>query len=901
VDEPRGTTRNDAQSSRLNSFNGMDGRFGYLKFQYHNPVTDSDVPFPGRAPVHIIYVDDSGSETRDSHNPFQINGADGTLTFFIEHRTNLYFEIQFGETAYLNLTLGTIILQSELDSQLQSGSFDLRSNMLFMLPQSFSLKNSFWFINDTPVYDSERRMFVNLEANPLQGSGGHLPVTLTPEWQYIGFQYYDRHAKAKQMVPQYMMLEGYNEDVDEDNPVTKSNVFKDNCICLPWIEDRNSRGTRNAEKITLKFRTSETFIQSGSGIVRQTKDQVRAMALNDRFRYYDLPEVWSSKNWKAKFGQNTAAVTPFQDQNVVNGNTTAAIPLVFELDSIVLTDDELECEDDWEQSNRFTVFDVKMKITNPETNKPYWTNGTVDRNFLPMRNTLPSAPADGDHPRVICVNGVFYDVTDKRSTDGDVIGARAAVRNDESVHYGDDFTSPVCSVGKFDLHYFKDCLDPTDNVVSTLLIYWSCKFECDSGTTNADIVNFQRYGMTNAKERWEQKGYRLKIKTDPSGNQIEVRPVFFFEARESDPFKCTVTLHPANQGRSNMGTTTGNFMNDDYQSQAPGAGDSDVDGQSYGRFTMSHELGHAVGLDDEYNESVEEDNDTNVPDATLWNPPLPKFDQYYPGMPYSWDLMSMMKGNKGPRLRHFWYFCRWLNETDEVKNLTGNTTFQINYSARSYDYYLPNSMKNFYEPAEDETNVDNGDYGKFDLYLYKIGTDETTELAKSGITGFDGILVVRSKLQWFFEDNTPHTWTDTNAKLLYLRNFQTTINHDMNHKYYLECPSDSDFKKVYIYFAPSYYFEGTTIYDHFEVTVNANSGGAIVTQPEFFEDGFDDDDFVVDALQHPMSIYRYVLGLIPYTGSGASKTSNNTISANELGFLTTWLGNKRGSTYQLRN
>jgi len=892
VDEPRGTTRNDAQSSRLNRFNGMDGRFGYLKFMYHNPVTDSNQPFPGRIPVHIIYVDNGGSETRDSHNPFQINGADGTLTFFIEHRTNLYFEIQFGEPAYLNITSGTIILQSEVDSLRQAGNFNTQADMYFLLPQRFSLKNSIWAIDSVPVFDRERRMFVNLEANPLNGGSGHLPVILTPEWQYIGFQYYDLHAKTKQMVPQFIMLNGYNEDVDEDNPVTKSNVFKDNCICLPWIEDRNSKNVRNPEKIVLKFSTNESFIESGGRVVRRTRDQVRAMPLRDRFRYYDLPEQWSSKNWKAKFGQNNTAVTPFQDRNVVNGNTTSSNPLVFELDSVVITDDDLEYEDDWEQSNRFTIFDIKMKITNPETNKPYWTNGTVDRNFFPMRTTLPSTPTDGDHPRVICVKGVFYDITDKRSTDGDVIGARAAVRNDENVHYGDDITRPVHSIaGNFDLHYFADCLDPSDNVVSTLLIYWSCKFECGSGATNNDILHFQNPGMTNAKQRWEQKGYRFKIKTDPSNKHIEVRPVFFFEARESDPFKCTVTLHPVGNDRASMGITHSDLMGDNYQPDA-GNVSSDVDSQSYGWFTMAHEFGHAMGLLDEYNESLEEDSN--------WNPVLPKFDQYYDGMPYSWDPISMMQQNKGPRLRHFWYFCRWLNETDEVKNLTGNTTFQVNYSAKNYNYYLLDSMKNFYEPVEDETNVDNGDYGEFDLYLYKIGTDETTELSKPGVTGFDGILVVRSKLQCFFEDNTPHTW-NTNSKLLYLRNFQTTIDHDMNHKYYLECPSDSDFKKVYVHFVPNYYFEGTTIHDHFEVTVKANSGATLLTQPEFFQDGFDDDDFVVDALQHPMSIYRYVLGLIPYTGSGASKTSNNTISANELGFLTTWLGNKRGSTYQLRN
>jgi len=902
VDEPRGTTRNDASSSRLNRFNGMDGRFGYLKFMYHNPVTDSNMPFPGRTPVHIIYVDNGGSETRDSHNPFQINGADGTLTFFIEHRTNLYFEIQFGETAYLNLTSGTIILQSELDSQLQSGGFDLRNNMIFMLPQRFNLKNSIWSIDNVPVFDRERRMFVNLEANPLNGGSGHLPVILTPEWQYIGFQYYDRHAKTKQMMPQYTILRGYNEDVDEDNPVTRSNVFKDNCICVPWIEDRNSKNVRNPEKIVLKFGTSETFIESGGGIVRRTRDQVRAMPLRDRFRYYDLPEVWSSKNWKAKFGQNSTNVSPFQDRNVVNGNTTASNPLVFELDSVVLTDDDLECESSWEQNNRFTVFDIKMKITNPETNKPYWANGTVDRNFFPMRTTLPPTPTDGDHPRVLYVNDKFHDITDKRSTDGDVIGARAAVLNDESVHYGENLEKPYHSVaGNSEVHYFKDCLDTDDSVISALIIFWSCKFEADSGVSAADVDNFRRSGMQNTKERWGLKNYRFRPRNDPSSRNIIVKPIFFYEARSNDPYKCDVTVHPSGQARSSMGISEGNFMSSDYQSGAPGAGDTDIDGNSFGRFTMSHEVGHAMGLMDEYVESLEEDNINNVPGNELWSPPLPIFDQpFIDGRPYPWDELSMMNSNKAPRLRHLWHFSHWMNETDEVKNLTGNTVFQVNYNSQNFNYFLPNSMNNFYEPAEEERNVSNGDYGEFDLRLYKIGSDELTKIAISGQSGFDGVLVVRSRLQWFFESYSTFTWANINEKIRYLRNFETSIRHEMNGKYYLECSADSDFKKVYVFFSPHYYFEGSTIHDHFEITVKANTGASVIFQPEFFQDGFDDDDFEVDARQNPISIYRYVLGLSPYTGSGASKVSNNSINANELNFLVTWINNKRGRTYQLR-
>lgn len=872
----------DAQTHRRNRYIGMDNRYGYLQFMYHNPVTNSNVPFPSGTPVNIIYFDNSGAETPHSGNPLSTD-AQGKITFFIEHRTNLYFEINFDQRTYINITSNRLIHDSDINN------LDTKTNMIFMLPQRFNLKNSKWTIDSVPVYDNATRTFRNLEANPLSGAGGHLPVVLTPEWQYVGFQFYDQHAKTRRMVPQYIILNGYNEDIDEDNPVTKSNVFKDDSICLPWIEDRNSKDVRNAQKIVLNFRTTNAYVDSGAGIARHTRDEVRAMQLKERFKHYDLPEYWSSKNWGAKFGQDGNAYFAFSGMANMGFNSTA--PIVFELDTVVITDDDLEYESDWEQSNRFTSFNIQMRINNPDTNKPYWTTGTVNRNFFPM-NIL------GDHLRVLAVNGRFYDITDKRSVEGDVIGARAAVLDDEDVHYEDDIRRPVTGVGNFDLHYFKDCLDSSNNPVSVLLIYWSCKFVLQSGATNAHLANFQRYGMINAKNRWEEKRYRFKSRANPSSG-IQVIPVYFFEARESDPFKCTVNLRtPSSGARSNMGVSEANFKTPDYQ--GTGTANIDVDGGSYNRFTMAHELGHAVGLDDEYLESLEEDNTTNVPGAELWNPPLPQFNQYYPGMPYSCDPYSMMHVNKAPRLRHLWYFCRWMNETDEVKSLTNNTVFQINHSTKNYNYYLTDSMKNFYEPVIEDTGHDNGDHGEFDLYLYKIGTDETTELAYPGKSGFDGILVVRHKLQWFFDNHNGNTWSSVNAKLRYLRNFQTNVDLVLNKRYYLENPSDSEFKKVYIYFEPNYYFEGTTISDHFEISVKANSGTTINYQPDFYEDGFDDDDFAVDANQNPISIYRYILGLRPYNVVGTNKVSNDTITINELNFLATWLSGERGGTYQIR-
>lgn len=872
----------DAKTNVKNRYIGIDNKYGYLQFMYHNPVTNSNVPFPNGTPVNIIYFDNTGTETPHSGNPLSTD-ADGKITFFLEKRTNLYFEFNFSQSTFINITSNTLVNDIS--------NLDTTRNMVFMLPKRFNLKSSRWKIDSVPVYDNITRTFRDLEANPLEGGNGHLPVILDPEWQYIGFQFYDKHAKTRRMVPQYIVLDGYNEDVDGSNPVTRSNVFKDDCICLPWIEDRNLKNNRNAQKIVLKFKTANAYVDSGAGVVRHTRDEIRAMPLTDRFQHYDLPEVWSSKNWDVKIGQTGTSYRSFNDPSVVNGDSTSTSPIVFELDTVVITNNALKYEPSWNRDKRFTSFNIQMVINNPDTDKPYWTQGTVERNFFPM-NIL------GDHPRVLAVDGKFHDITDKRSIEGDVIGARAAVLNDDSVHYGKDVVRPVVSLaGNFELHYFKDCLDSSNNEVSALLIYWSCKFVLQGSATNADKANFQKYGMTNAKNRWEQKGYRFKPKAGQS-SRIQVVPVYFFEARESDPFKCTVNLWTPSPGaRSNMGISTANFKVNDYQ--GVGQAEIDVDGQSFRRFTMAHELGHAVGLHDEYLESLSEDNATNVPGPERWNPPLPQFNQYYPGMPYSSDPFSMMHVNRAPRLRHLWYFCRWMNETDQVKSLTNNTEFEINYGNQNFNYYLTTSFRNFYQPAISETNCVNGSHGQFDLYLYKIGEDETTKAVYPGKSGFDGILVVLHKIQWLFENQGSDTWADIAEKLRYLRDFRTSVNITLNQLYYLENTSDPDFKKVYIYFVPHFHYEAGATGNHYRITVKANKGTTINYTPDFYADGFISHSFAVDEKQEKFSIYRYVLGLRPYYLHETNKMANSEISSGELNFLATWLSNKRGGTYQL--
>lgn len=114
---------------------------------------------------------------------------------------------------------------------------------------------------------------------------------------------------------------------------------------------------------------------------------------------------------------------------------------------------------------------------------------------------------------------------------------------------------------------------------------------------------------------------------------------------------CVVKIHDPEDPKymSNMRLLEGNFAKHTYDVKSDKEPASEDD-KTYKCYTMAHELGHASGFDDEYLEAIEEDS--------RLTPILPRFEQWYKGMPYSIDKNSMMNTNRAPRLRHFWTLCK---------------------------------------------------------------------------------------------------------------------------------------------------------------------------------------------------------------------------------------------------
>jgi hypothetical protein len=735
------------------------------------------------------------------------------------------------------------------------------------------------------------------------------PKDLTAVVYHLKFVYYDRVKNTMLPVPEGLTITAYKDDTAT---IPTFSTYRDGVYCVK-VQLTGKETAAEMREMHFRFEAPTKYVytkdknagtkpvmKSINDIKKDTGKELKDMPFDERLHYYDLPEKWSSKKYWTRydgdinkgdsFGKvidNHLHLKPFGDKN-----TDSSKPLVFSLDDIVLVKADYS-PIHWINTYRFTVFDLLFHIHNADPSKNFLTKGTVTANLF-----LDSIV--GNTPRVMAVNGKFYDITDKRSMKGDIIGARAGVLEDGDWHVpSGDLKEPFTKgAGNLELHYFSGCLDSSGKPVSVVLMYWSCIYQKGTGITDNDVNNFIKFGMNNAKNRWEMKNYTIEPHEDPDNKSITVIPKYFLEAREGNPFKCVVTVNPPG-GRASMGLTTANFKKVDYQ---PRGTASNEYGKGYARFTMAHEVGHAVGLDDEYLESIEKDDE--------WNPVLAQFDsgyeQYYPGMPYSYDGLSMMEANKAPRLRHLWFYAQWLNEKNEVKKLTHNTKFKVKYSAgKNFEYFLKPAYKNYYKTAYSQKDATNGTAGRFDLFLYKTGNDESMEYAIPGQSDFDGILVVRIRMKCYFTKGIIASWSE-DEKLDRLRKFQKSINRAFNKKFYLSCPRETDFKKVYIYFVPHYEFENRSEPGNFKITFEASVTSVSSRDPDYFKAGFSNNEFTVDEYTGDVSIMRYMLGLSPYKINKGifsnSKESIETIKANDLLFLGTWVAanRKKGHNYTVR-
>jgi hypothetical protein len=566
--------------------------------------------------------------------------------------------------------------------------------------------------------------------------------------------------------------------------------------------------------------------------------------------------------------------------------------------------------------SQFSIFHVKdgdLVLHKPKYSKaPYYSDVAFKKGAAKAGiNLITDVPP---HTRLVVFANQFYSVFEKRAgqdgwpvdfTKKQIKGCRAACPNESRYHHGmtlNASASPghnryfAAGCGNFELHYVHHgCVIKKPEGLesrSFVVICWNGYFvannvagSSDSHTVvDADLDKFARDGLMNAKERWEKKGYTIEPHFDEnrprrSYEKIQIKPVFFFERKEKQKDadtgndvclggapKCKVNI-TNDTGAGDMSVTESNMYYPDYKIRdylKVGASPKDIDGMSFKGLTVSHELGHAEGKDDEYSY---EDGDVG---SFFYNAQDHVYSQYYLGMPYQIDKSSMMVTNRAPRMKHLWYFLNRLNDAaadpNALRLLLGSMEFEMVHrfsrKPKIIRYRLPlikadpaaappipNDIdyRDFCKPYKDTRTpaaaLANTGTGSLDLGLYKMGPDELVwslriKGKKPKGRPFDGILAVFIKIWMDFPSGTDasgtaHTWGDPGEPKdsIWLSKLKKELT--LNERFYLQSTrATQHFRNTCLFFFPVVLDE-YWVRDHASKPVNQGgmnlSGAALTT------------------------------------------------------------------------
>lgn len=628
---------------------------------------------------------------------------------------------------------------------------------------------------------------------------------------HLRFVYYNRFTKQVESVPKGLVISAIDDSL---KPVEKDVEFEDG-VYIVKVPDDDARQT-----IHFEFKTTDSWIfmdTSGGKLQTKKRDEVKSLSLHERFHFYDLPEIWSSHNYWTRHDnsmdvadryeivmRNRKQIKPFG-----NNRTESKAPLTFSLDDVVLVDrtgsqnvsDKNEANQPLTLANasRFAllhVVDNKLTLFDPDP---------ADRNFTLQRlstNLITKLP---EEPRLVIFANDFYDIWDKRAAQAsapfrsfrDVRGCRAASLNDRECRFGERVVNRETGVptkpyfaqdaGNFELHLIRNgCILEGSQPVprSFLLVYWNARMHAHFDPKNdlkdkkevtaAELKTYADSGFFNARFRWEQKEYTIDPLADDTGAPLEIWPAFYFEpkfAGRGGSHKCMIDVSN-NPDVAFMGIDHSQMYRTDHSTRADTGGEEvdDLDLSTSNNLVIGHEIGHALGRPDEYIYNFDKDQ---------------AFDQHLPGAPFASDRLGLMCNSMAfQRMRYFWPWVNWLNDSSKVdgklKEFLQGRQFRVRYfykfldgemfRIRELSHFLVDEYRHIYKPFRSDSKHAIAT-GKIELDLYKIGEDERAWTFRVGESRarfpFDAILAIYSKIGVHFINNPKKAsdrWTDQMQK-----------------------------------------------------------------------------------------------------------------------------------------
>ena len=478
------------------------------------------------------------------------------------------------------------------------------------------------------------------------------------------------------------------------------------------------------------------------------------MPVADRQRRYPLPSLWLSRGQVCRTEQPTFASGTFFEEAIEAAIETDVLPprLHFDLDDFVLVNAS-EVPIGFGRELDLTIFHHDMSIRAPRTPQAYFSDiaGGINH-FTGSRAYYTKAEGAAKTTRVVRRGTKFYDLKRKRTHRGRLIGVRAAVAGDhphERIFLKQEpGTGP--NLSNCDMHYFEDVAsDPAvpGRSISVLMVFFSVRIRRLVKDPHDTELNNLQGALGRAAERWSgasledvlagaaPKTPDVRLRTDDGAHDLKF--AFHFPAFDDREGHAAMWLR--SKPRAFSLSTFGIIVVAKADSIAGGTEAGIEHAHLFPSETIAHELGHSMGLGDEYFERL------------MVSEPIPRVRQFsWDFLHFSFDDHSLMHGEFAPRLRHYWVFSRWLERSARVPRvkqdgyaITCDTSVLSSPgTGRAHHFRLPTAHPWPYDAARQEVKFRPGHGGRGQLGLYLLGDDfDVHKLSSpSPLSGVDAVL-----------------------------------------------------------------------------------------------------------------------------------------------------------------
>lgn len=720
-----------------------------LRLVLHDPVAGAAVPIPPG--VEVLLTDHKNRAVVSADTD-----ADGRVTLFVPPASReVGIEIDFAEAPYLDLVAAGFVAKAEAEPNVK-----LR---LIRLPDRWRS------IDQSELSDDRDGLVVSGRLQDLEKGEFGTPdspweIDIGHAWQRteLVFQYYDVTALDVRPVVFGPLIEAFDDTRMRERDLVAASTILDeqgrtHLMFFRSVEPQKLQIRLRTELDTVAV-TTETDPELR--VQRVAEAGLRAMPVADRQRRYPLPSLWLSRGQNCRSEEATSAGGTLFEDAIEGALDTDVLPprLHFDLDDFVLVNAS-EVPIGFARDLDLTIFHHDMSIRAPRTgtHQAYFSDIAAGLNhFAGNRAYYTRGVGAAQTTRVIRRGMKFYDLKRERTHRGRLIGVRAAVAGDhphERIFLKQEpGTGP--NLSNCDMHYFEDVAsDPAvpGRSISVLLVFFSVRIRRLVKDPHDTELNNLQDALGRAAERWSggslenvlagatPKTPDVRLRTDDGAHDLKF--AFHFPAFDDREGHAAMWLH--GQDFAFSLATAGIIMVGKGDSKAGWRGGSPQTGIEHGlsfaNETVAHELGHAMGLGDEYF--------TNFRHTSA----IPRLKQHtWNFLHFSFDDHSLMNDEYAPRLRHYWVFSRWLEHSTKVPRvmqdgyaLTCDTSVLSSPTrGRAHQFRLPPAHPWPYDATREDREFRPGHAGRGKLRLYLLGDDfDVHNLSSpSPLSGIDAVL-----------------------------------------------------------------------------------------------------------------------------------------------------------------